>query len=203
MPLRAQVQDTRVIDTRVVVLKTGSILRQGTLVKDSRSTVTLVDTGSKRIIVDTGYLGEDGILTDSLSARGLAPTDIDFVVNTHLHLDHCGCNLLFRQSVFYADKKESPPAYFREAADGKELVPGVKFLSTPGHTEGSLSILVKADGKTYAIVGDAIPTVENYETMTPPVINIDPRLAKESMKRILKIADIVVPGHGAPFDVRR
>jgi glyoxylase-like metal-dependent hydrolase (beta-lactamase superfamily II) len=193
----------RVIDTRVVVLKTGSILRQGTLVKDSRSTVTLVDTGSKRIIVDTGYLGEDGILTDSLSARALAPADIDFVVNTHLHLDHCGCNLMFRQSVFYADKKENPPAYFRAATDGKELVPGVKFLSTPGHTEGSLSLIVKTGSKTYAIVGDAIPTVENYETMTPPAINIDLRLAKESMKRILKIADIVVPGHGAQFDVRR
>lgn len=193
----------RVIETRVVVLKTGSILRQGTLVKDSRSTVTLVDTGSKRIIIDTGYLGEDGILTDSLSARGLTPTDIDFVVNTHLHLDHCGCNLMFRQSVFYADKKENPPAYFRDAVDGKELSPGVKFLSTPGHTEGSLSVVVKADGKTYAIVGDAIPTVENYETMAPPVINIDPRLAKESMKRILKIADIIVPGHGAQFEVHR
>jgi N-acyl homoserine lactone hydrolase len=192
-----------VIDTRVVVLKTGSILRQGTLVKDSRSTVTLVDTGSKRIVVDTGYLGEDGILTDSLSARGLAPADIDFVVNTHLHLDHCGCNLMFRQSAFYADKKENPPAYFRSADDGKELVPDVKFLSTPGHTEGSLSVIVKADGKTYAIVGDAIPTVENYETMTPPAINIDLRQAKESMKRILKIADIVVPGHGGQFDVRR
>jgi N-acyl homoserine lactone hydrolase len=192
-----------VIDTRVAVLKAGSILRQGTLVKDSRSTVTLIDAESKLIVVDTGYLGEDGILTDSLSARGLSPADIDFVVNTHLHLDHCGCNLMFRQSVFYADKKESPPAYFRPAVDGKELVPGVKFLSTPGHTEGSLSVIVKVDGKTFAIVGDAIPTVENYETMTPPAINIDPRLAKESMKRILKIADIVVPGHGAQFDVRR
>jgi len=192
-----------VIDTRVVILKTGSILRQGTLVKDSRSTVTLIDTGSKRIIVDTGFIGEDGILTDSLSARGLTPADIDFVVNTHLHLDHCGCNLMFRQSVFYADEKENPPAYFRTAVDGKELVPGVKFLSTPGHTKGSLSVIVKVDSKTYAIVGDAIPTVENYESMTPPIINIDPRLAKESMKRILKIADIVVPGHGAQFDVRR
>jgi hypothetical protein len=39
--------------------------------------------------------------------------------------------------------------------------------------------------------------------MTPPTINIDEKLAKDSMKRILKVADIVVPGHGAPFDVRR
>lgn len=193
----------KVVGTRVVVLKSGSILRQGTLVKDSRSSVTLVDAGSKKIVVDTGYLGEDGILTDALSARGLSPADIDIVVNTHLHLDHCGCNLLFRKSIFYADKRESPPAYFRPAEDGEEVIPGVKFLSTPGHTEGSVSVVVHAGDKTYVIAGDAIPTEENYESMTPPAINIDERLAKESMKRILKVADIVVPGHGAPFEVKR
>lgn len=192
-----------VMKTRVVVLKTGSVLREGTLVKDARSSVTLIDAGAKRIVVDTGYLGEDGIITDSLAARGLSPTDIDFVVNTHLHLDHCGCNLLFRQSVFYADKRESPPIYFRQAVDGEELLPGVKFLSTPGHTEGSVSVVVKSEGKTYVIAGDAIPTVENYKDMIPPAININPKLAKKSMERILKIADIVVPGHDAPFEVLR
>jgi len=188
---------------RVVVLKSGSLLREGDEVKDARSSVTLVDSGKKRIVVDTGLLGEDGVITDALAARGLSPTDIDFVVNTHLHIDHCGCNLLFRQSAFYADKKENPPVHFRHAEDGRELVPGVKFLSTPGHTEGSVSVVVEVDGKTYAIVGDAIPTVENYETMTPPAINIDKRLAMESMKRILKVADYVIPGHGAMFEVGR
>lgn len=188
---------------KVVVLKSGSLLREGAMVKDSRSTVTLIDAGKKKIIVDTGFLGEDGVLMDALAARGLSPDDIDFVVNTHLHLDHCGCNLLFRQSVFYADKGENPPIHFRPAKDGGSLVPGVKFLSTPGHTAGSVSVVVEADGARYVIAGDAIPTVENYETMTPPAVNIDKKLAEESMKRILKIADRVVPGHGPIFVVER
>ena len=188
---------------RVVVLKSGSLLREGAKVRDARSSVTLIDSGKKLIVVDTGLLGEDGVLIDALAARGLSPTDIDFVVNTHLHLDHCGCNLLFRKSLFYADKKENPPVHFRHTEGGAELIPGVKFLSTPGHTEGSVSVVVEANGKRYAIVGDAIPTVENYETMTPPAINIDERLAKESMKRILKAADYVIPGHGAMFEVGR
>ena len=191
------------MSARVVVLKSGSLLRDGAEVRDARSSVTLIDTVKKRVIVDTGQLGEEGVIIDALAARGLSPDDIDFVVNTHLHLDHCGCNLLFRKSVFYADRRENPPAYFRHAEDGRELVPGVRFLSTPGHTEGSLSVVVEADGKKYVVAGDAIPTVDNYESMTPPAVNIDERLAKESMERILKIADCVVPGHGAMFDVGR
>lgn len=184
-------------------MKSGSLLREGDEVRDARSSVTLIDSGKKRIIVDTGLVGEDGVIVDALSARGLSPEDIDFVVNTHLHLDHCGCNLLFRNSVFYTDKRESPPVHFRSAEDGKELIPGVRFLSTPGHTEGSVSVVAESDGKTYVIAGDAIPTIDNYENLTPPHTNIDERLAMESIKRILKIADFVIPGHGAMFEVHR
>lgn len=186
---------------RVVVLKTGSLLREGLILKDARSSVTLIDAGDKKIIVDTGFLGEEGIILDALAARNLAPENIDFVVNTHLHLDHCGCNLLFRMSVFFADRRECPPIMFRDAKDGAELVPGVKFLSTPGHTYGSTSVVVQADGGKYAIVGDAIPTQDNYRGMSPPLINIDEKLAMESMKRILKVADFVIPGHDAMFKV--
>lgn len=189
--------------TKVIPLKAGSIQREGTKVKYARSSVTLIDAGEKRILVDTGMLGEDGVLLDALAARRLKPEDIDFVVNTHLHLDHCGCNLLLRNSVFYADKKECPPAYFRPTPDGQELLRGVSFLSTPGHTEGSVTVLAETAEGIYAMVGDAIPTKENYDSMTPPAINIDERLAMESMKRILSKADFVIPGHGSPFRVSR
>jgi len=188
---------------RVIPLKAGSILREGTKVKDARSSVTLIDAGEKMIIVDTGMLGEDGILLDALSARGLEPADIDFVVNTHLHLDHCGCNLLFRNSIFYADRNESPPAHFRPTPDGGKLLPGVSFLSTPGHTEGSVTVLAETAEGIYAMAGDAIPTKENYDTMTPPAINIDERLAMESIRRIISKADFVIPGHGALFEISR
>jgi glyoxylase-like metal-dependent hydrolase (beta-lactamase superfamily II) len=203
MQEQSQVQDIEVIETRVIPLKVGSILREGTRIKDARSSVTLIDAGEKKILVDTGMLGEEGILLDSLYARGLEPEDIDFVVNTHLHLDHCGCNLLFRNSVFYADRNENPPAYFQPTDDGKELVRGVSFLRTPGHTEGSITVLARTDEGIYAVVGDAIPTKENYDSMSPPAINIDERLAMESMKRIISKADFIIPGHGALFRISR
>jgi glyoxylase-like metal-dependent hydrolase (beta-lactamase superfamily II) len=67
--------------------------------------VALVETGGKRVLVDTG-LGEkwaakeralyrierQRTLRHGLQAMGLVPEDIDVVVNTHLHFDHAGGN---------------------------------------------------------------------------------------------------------------
>lgn len=67
-----------------------------------------VEAHGKKIIVDTG-LGRNvepkmaaywkldranGDLLDGLARLGVAPSDIDLVINTHLHGDHCGGNVL-------------------------------------------------------------------------------------------------------------
>jgi glyoxylase-like metal-dependent hydrolase (beta-lactamase superfamily II) len=67
--------------------------------------VALVESGGRRILVDTGMgdkwgekerrmyrLDRSTTLDGSLRALGLAPEDIDIVVNTHLHFDHAGGN---------------------------------------------------------------------------------------------------------------
>lgn len=188
---------------RVIPIKIGSILREGERVLDARSSVTLIEAGEKKVIVDTGHQGDRGSIMDSLSARGLTSEDIDIVVNTHLHLDHCGCNLIFTKAVFYAHQRENPPIHFRRADEGMELTPRVSIMHTPGHTAGSISVIARTDDEVYVIAGDAIPTIENYETMSPPRINIDKRLALESMRRIIDAASRVIPGHGATFEVKR
>ena len=65
----------------------------------------LIRTAGKWILVETGagdkldpkladIYGIDGAprLPDQLAARGLRPEDIDIVIDTHLHFDHCGWN---------------------------------------------------------------------------------------------------------------
>jgi len=184
-------------------IKMGSILREEERILDARSSVTLIEEDEHLIIVDTGLLGEEGVLIDALSARGKSPDDVDLAVNTHLHIDHCGCNMLFRRATFYADNGENPPNHFRPTPDGAELIPGVRFMATPGHTKGSISVVAESNDRTYVIAGDAIPTKENYENMVPPAQNIDPELALKSMERIIAIADFIIPGHGAMFEIHR
>ena len=63
----------------------------------------LVRTGEKNILIETGsgnklsekmvqIYGQPAKLLDNLSAVGVAPEDIDVVINTHLHFDHSGWN---------------------------------------------------------------------------------------------------------------
>ena len=67
----------------------------------------LIRTGEKNVLVETGignklsdklkaiYENHEKML-DSLHAAGLAPEDIDVVINSHLHFDHCGWNTVYR-----------------------------------------------------------------------------------------------------------
>ncbi|HEV3482013.1 MAG TPA: MBL fold metallo-hydrolase [Candidatus Acidoferrales bacterium] len=77
---------------------------------DARNRITLamncllIHAGGKRILVETGagdkwdpklrdiYAIEPSRLVDGLRDYGSRPEDIDVVVNTHLHFDHCGGN---------------------------------------------------------------------------------------------------------------
>ena len=73
----------------------------------------LVRTGKKKILIETGagnklpekmikIYGQPAKLLDSLSDAGLAPDDIDIVINSHLHFDHCGWNTVRRNGAIVA-----------------------------------------------------------------------------------------------------
>jgi glyoxylase-like metal-dependent hydrolase (beta-lactamase superfamily II) len=86
----------------------------------------LVRTGTHTVLIETGMgnkLGEKmteiycpkSQLLDNLSAGGVAPEDVDTVINTHLHFDHCGWNTVrkngrvvptFPKATYYAQEGE-------------------------------------------------------------------------------------------------
>jgi len=95
----------------------------------------LIDTGKHKILVDTGYgdklseqergfmcLQGEGRLLGDLAALGLSPEDIDMVINTHLHGDHCGGNTrhdkdgnlvpTFSKARYYVQRLELADALF-------------------------------------------------------------------------------------------
>jgi len=100
---------------------------------DNRNYVTtglnslLIRTGKQTVLVETGmgnklsdrmikFYGQPAKLLDNLGAAGIAPEDIDIVVNTHLHFDHCGWNTIrdksgkivptFPRAKYYAPEGE-------------------------------------------------------------------------------------------------
>jgi N-acyl homoserine lactone hydrolase len=188
--------------TSVRSILDGRLVRSGNAVIDASSTVSLVVSADKRVIVDTGSSTDLKLLREALRGASVRPDEVDMVVNTHLHMDHIGGNSLFRNARFYAHRLESPPLGTIRISDEFELLPGVELVLTPGHTAGSISVLVHAE-RRYAICGDAIPTRANIENHVPPSININPRLALKSMDFLEASADVIVPGHEAQFEVVR
>jgi len=86
---------SRMLRPKVFLLKAGSILRdESGEVLDARSSVTLIISGKRKIIVDTGQEGEAAQIKKALARLQLSPEDVDCVVNTHSHPDHCGNNHL-------------------------------------------------------------------------------------------------------------
>jgi glyoxylase-like metal-dependent hydrolase (beta-lactamase superfamily II) len=84
-------------------------------------------TGKQTVLVETGmgnklsdrmikFYGQPAQLLDNLAAGGIAPEDIDIVINSHLHFDHCGWNTLrdkngkivptFPRAKYYAPEGE-------------------------------------------------------------------------------------------------
>jgi glyoxylase-like metal-dependent hydrolase (beta-lactamase superfamily II) len=70
----------------------------------------LVRGGGKNVLIETGIgnklpekmaalYGQPAKLLDDLNAAGIAPEDIDIVINTHLHFDHCGWNTVRRNGA--------------------------------------------------------------------------------------------------------
>jgi len=186
--------------TSVRLLLVGRLKRSGSVVVEASSTVTLVISAGRMMVVDTGSAAEMDSLREALRASSVDPDEVDMVVNTHLHLDHIGGNELFSNAKFYAHRLETPPIGTIRVSDELELLPGVRTMHTPGHTAGSISVLVQADER-YAICGDAVPTKANIEQHAPPSMNIDPLLALKSMDALEAYADVMVPGHGAAFEV--
>jgi glyoxylase-like metal-dependent hydrolase (beta-lactamase superfamily II) len=176
----------------VFLLKSGSIERdEYGRILDARSSVTMIINGRHKIIVDSGLMGEEEPLCRALAELGVKPEEIDCIVNTHSHPDHCGNNHLFSKAKVLTAK------------EGDVIAPGVWVLATPGHSMDSVSVVVETQMKTIVISGDALPTMGNFLKRVPPALHVDCDLAVASMQRILALADFVVPGHDFPFSIPR
>jgi glyoxylase-like metal-dependent hydrolase (beta-lactamase superfamily II) len=92
----------------------------------------LLKTERGWIIVDTGQVGDEEEILKALVDLGLEKSDIDIIVNTHSHPDHCANNRLFSRAKTIYPK------------DGELIAPGVRALATPGHSPDSISVLVDA-----------------------------------------------------------
>lgn len=199
--------------------------------------VWYIEGARERILVDAGgsieyvttvsqVTKEFQTLDSGLSKLGISFGDIDLVILTHLHFDHVAQAHRFPKAKFLIQKGELEFAqnphplfawvYCNEFFSGLnfEVVSGdvkigeeVSVISTPGHTPGGQSVVIKTVQGTVIISG--LCTIrDNFEPPSPiketmsvitPGIHTNPLEAYDSLLRIKEMADIVIPLHDAEF----
>ena len=179
----------------------------------------LVDAGLEEFIIppslpeDRGY--EVLEFEEALAKVGITPEDVDIVIQTHLHNDHCENTYKCTNARVVVQKQEYDFAkdphpldhrYFPDLLDGwtpdlvygdAEVVPGIKVVLTPGHTPGGQSVIVDtAAGK--AVITGFCCNDKNFPASgpaVPPGVHTDALVAYESAQRMKDAGDILMPLH--------
>lgn len=147
-------------------------------VGDRKVCIHLINTGDGLILLDSGYLGAEHLLVDSIWRAGFDPKNVRWIIHTHGHFDHFGASNEFKR--MYGTKlaisrvdaesiRQKPhrasidtnsfpyaevPDFDYEIEDGEIFELGgvkIRCVLTPGHTQGVLSLFfnVTYNSNTY------------------------------------------------------
>jgi glyoxylase-like metal-dependent hydrolase (beta-lactamase superfamily II) len=151
----------------------------------------VINTGGKLALFETGMASvkrndDMGLLVGNLKAAGIDPSDIDYLIPSHAHIDHIGGILaadgthnfpnaqifISQEDLEYwtneglagtlaegsmrAARKNLLPNRDRILfySDGKEVIPGVVAMHTPGHTVGHTCFVITSASDTLYFAGD-------------------------------------------------
>jgi glyoxylase-like metal-dependent hydrolase (beta-lactamase superfamily II) len=174
--------------------------------------VTLVDVGIGAEGSPAGWAPLPGRLVEALGEVGIGVGEVDTVVLTHLHEDHCGGVVdgsgspVFPharhvvQAVEIASLQAEPDgtiwsyvveplraAALLDEVDGLvSLAPGITLVPTPGHTVGHQSVVVTADDAEVVVTGDVL--VHAVQLANPDVAyrsEADQAVAAHTRRRLL------------------
>ena len=198
--------------------------------------VFYIKGGDKRILVDTGleqFVVPDELeetygfqileFEDALSTVNLKPKDIDIIIHTHLHNDHCENDYkcpnaqVFVQKAemdFFKDPHPVDHRYYPDILDDVNVVEvdgdatileGIDVIFSPGHTVGGQSVSINtSEGK--AIITGFCCNEKNFPKTGPaiaPGVHINVMDAYDSIQKIKERADILIPLHDLSVGMRK
>ncbi len=198
--------------------------KQGNVLFDTGCHPSVVEHGDERwgplMKVMTPVMRAEDTLLPSLACVGVGPDDIDIVVNSHFHPDHCGCNQFFKRATILAHASEIEAAkatgaeaagYLRADWDHQQPMDPVNgerdvfgdgrlvLIPLPGHTPGTLGAAVHLDRDgSFLLASDAVSLRESLDTDTAPRNTWNADALHDSygeIRRIEKSGATVICGH--------
>ena len=164
-------------------------------------------------VVDPGVMMQGAPVTASLRKRGIEPHETKIIL-THTHFDHVQALIEFAQRETYVHKVELEAPYaaiekgvldmvrtIELTGEEGEIEPGVRWILTPGHSNGLISLLIDTDDGLVVIASDCVgPLPEYFENMDLPE-DFGPE-RDELLRQWQRIRELdphtVIPGHNPP-----
>jgi len=204
------------------------------LLQGSDGSTVLVDTGPRdvaelnrgiaRLCHQAVTRAPEETLEAHLERLGVDPAEVDAVILTHLHYDHCTNLHLFPRSRIVASRIGFEEGLRREQTwvPGEVLFPmrdewrdrvqlaeaedrvreGIGVFHCGGHTPCSQAVTVETtDGKA-VVTGDVVSLYQNLEADEPIGVAEDFEAVRRAMRRIRNEAEIVIPSHDPAVLVR-
>lgn len=193
-------------------------------VRTPHATCSLVRTEKRNILIDPGLPGP-ALVARLYERTGLKPDAIDTIFLTNARPAHRAAVGAFRKAkvLLHELEQQATLAQLRELLDETEdaedrtpianeieiiesyraaedqLAPQVDLFPLFGYTAGTCGLLVSGAIQTTLIAGDAVATQDHLLAgqVLPGCFNLEQ--AKESLREVYEIADIVVPGHDNVF----
>lgn len=187
----------------------------------------LITTSHHRVLIDTcvgnhksnqffkpWHDRRDDIWLRRLLALGVRPEEIDFVLCTHLHLDHCGWNTRLVDGRWLPTFANAKHIFAREEFEHRRALADLTFeenivpvmeaglgvivemdhaiddeiwlIPTPGHTPGHVSICLASKGQSAVMMGDVMHSpIQCAEPDWYAVSDDDPAIARSTRHTFL------------------
>jgi glyoxylase-like metal-dependent hydrolase (beta-lactamase superfamily II) len=154
--------------------------------------------------------GEHLWLETQLAELSVKPSDISYVLLSHMHMDHTGYIPVFKDTAeFYVSRTEMMNAcaavmnsddvstygwYIRDEVlcpvkkyhyieRDTEIFPGITLITLPGHTPGCLGCILELESGTRILTGDAVYGNYAFHGVLPGIVQ-DPVSYNESIRKI-------------------
>jgi len=178
---------------RVEVLLDGSLTSTGGGVQ---STCTLVRDGDHVIVVDPGMAPGAAAILEPLARLGVRPEDVTEVVLSHHHPDHTMYAGLFPKAAVHDHWAIYRGTDWEDSdCDGRVISESVQLARTPGHTAEDLVLIAGTPDGVVVTTHSWFHADSGVDDEDPE----DPQQLHESRRRILAVADRIIPGHGPAF----
>lgn len=173
---------------------------------------------ARNYVVDPGVAMQGAPYSAAIGSLGVDPFKVEDVILTHMHFDHVGALMEFPGRRVFVHETELAQPYAKLASglletvevielsgDEGEFEPGLRWMLTPGHSDGLISLVVDTAEGVVVIASDCVgPLPEYFDEMELPR-DFDGRETLLAQWRKIRELDpvLVIPGHYPPFKPRR